>query len=80
MRTKNRPNRRKPIEAPSTDQLAAKPERKASCAVPTVDLAPMNSLISSTPTTEAGSARAAVMNCSLVRLRNRTVSQLVNRM
>src|SRR5918912_2756965 len=80
LRTKKRPNSKKPIEAPITDQEAAKPEVNASCAVPIVDLAPMNSDISRMPMTEAGSAREAVMNCSAVRLRRRTVSQLVNRM
>src|SRR5438094_284260 len=58
----NSANSRKPIEAPMTDQAAAKPEVNASCAVPTVDLAPTNSDMSSTPTTAGGSARAAVMN------------------
>ena len=77
--TKNSPNSRKPIEAPSTDQLAANPETNASCAVPTVDLAPINSDISSTPMTAAGSECEAVMNWSTVRLRSRTVSQLVSR-
>ena len=62
-----------------TDQEAAKPEVNASCAVPTVDLAPTNSLIIRMPTTSAGSARDAVMNCAEVLLRSRTVSQLVNR-
>ena len=56
------------------------PDWNASCAVPTVDLAPTNSDISSTPTTAAGIARAAVMNSSVVRLRSRTVSQDVKRM
>src|ERR1700759_3648615 len=78
--TKNSPNSRNPIDAQITDQLAAKPESNASCAVPTVDLAPTNSDISNTPTTTAGNAREAVMNCSLVRLRSRNVSQLVKMM
>ncbi|WP_291699137.1 hypothetical protein [Bradyrhizobium sp.] len=40
----------------------------------------MNSDIMRTPTTTAGIARAPVMNCSLVRLRNLIVSHDVNAM
>ena len=79
-RTNTRPNSRKPMDAPITDHDAANPLVNASCAVPTVDFAPTNSDISRIPTTDAGRAREAVMNCALVRLRSRTVSQLVNRM
>ena len=68
------------MAAPSTDQAEAMPDRNASCAVPTVDLAPMNSDISSTLITVAGRAREAIRNCSDVRLRSFTVSQLVKAM
>ena len=50
------------MAAAPTDQPAAMPFSKASCAVPTVDLAPMNSDISRMPTTSAGNAREPTMN------------------
>ena len=43
-----------------------------------VDFAPMNSDISSTAITAAGSDRPATMNCALLRLRSTTASMLVS--
>ncbi len=68
------------MAAAITDQEAAKPLSKAAWAVPTVDLAPMNSDIIRMPTTKAGMLRAATMNSPLVRLRRRMLSQVVKRM
>ena len=79
LRTKNRPNSRNPTEAPSTDQEAAKPAKNASCAVPTVDFAPINSDIRKMPMIAGGSAQGGGHELAGVRLRNRTVIQLVNR-
>ena len=76
----NRPKNRKPIEAAITDHDAAIPALNASCEVPTVDFAPMNSDISNTATTTAGIERDATMNCSELRLRSLTLNQLVRRM
>lgn len=80
LRAISRPNSGKPMAAAITDQEAAKPLSKAACAVPTVDLAPMNSDIISTPTTKAGMVREATMYCSLVLLRRRMLIQVVMRM
>src|SRR5437868_14261953 len=73
----NRPKNRKPMAAEITDHEAARPTLKASCEVPTVDLAPMYSDISSTATTTAGIERPATMNCSVLRLRSRRLAMLV---
>nr|WED70343.1 hypothetical protein PJ912_08165 [Pectobacterium colocasium] len=54
------------------------PFSKADCAVPTVDLAPMNSVISRIPTINAGSARDPSMNSVLDLLRNLSVNHEVN--
>src|SRR5450830_347785 len=67
----NRPNSRKPTEAAITDHDAAIPALNASCEVPTVDFAPMNSDISRIATTNTGMERAATMNSSELRLRKR---------
>ena len=72
-----RPKNRKPIDAAITDHDAAIPALKASCEVPTVDFAPMNSDISRMATTNTGMLREATMNCSELRLRKRMLMMLV---
>ncbi len=68
------------MAAPMTDQEAAKPSSNAAWAVPMVDFAPMYSDISRIPTINAGIAREPSMKSPEFLLRNRKVSQVVNRM